>query len=202
MFSRKYSFKPNVSYLLLGPRGTGKTFWLKRLYPKALFVDLLEARTFNTLTADPQRLAAFCAAAPVDSPVIIDEIQKLPALLDEVHRLIEQKRIWFILTGSSARKLRQSGVNLLGGRAVVRHFHPFTAAELDNAFDLAKALRYGLVQGGQSRLAPLGQEVQTRLRRWFKGSMVQTRLAPLVQKFGREVAKINETGRIDGIEFK
>jgi len=145
MFSRNYTFNPGVSCFLLGPRGTGKTFWLHKLYPQAVFVDLLEARTFNELAADPQRLGRICEAAPKDLPVIIDEIQKLPALLDEVHRLIETRRVWFILTGSSARKLRRSGVNLLGGRAIVKHFHPLTAAELGGAFDLAKALRYGLL---------------------------------------------------------
>lgn len=145
MFSRNYTFSPGVSCFLLGPRGTGKTYWLHKLYPQAVYVDLLEARTFNALAADPQRLGRICEASPEDLPVIIDEIQKLPALLDEVHRLIEDRRVWFILTGSSARKLRRSGVNLLGGRAIVKHFHPLTAAELGDAFDLAKALKYGLL---------------------------------------------------------
>lgn len=143
MFCRNYSFKQGVSCFLFGPRGAGKTFWLRALYPDALFVDLLEARTFNTLSADPQRLGSMCAAASDGLPVIIDEIQKLPALLDEIHRLIETTKTWFILTGSSARKLRRSGVNLLGGRAVVKHFHPLTAVELGGSFDFLKALRYG-----------------------------------------------------------
>ena len=142
MFSRKCQFRPGVSCFVLGPRGTGKTYWLHQLYPGALFVDLLEARTFNLLAADPQRLENLIRAAPHGLPVIIDEIQKLPALLDEVHRLIETQHVWFILTGSSARKLRRGGVNLLGGRAVTKQFHPLTATELGDAFDLGKALKY------------------------------------------------------------
>ncbi|MCG2659395.1 MAG: AAA family ATPase, partial [Kiritimatiellae bacterium] len=115
MFARKNQFKPGISCFVLGPRGTGKTYWLRHLFPSAVFVDLLEARTFNMLAADPQRLGNLISAA-ADGPIIIDEIQKLPSLLDEVQRLIETRNLWFILTGSSARKLRRSGVNLLGGR--------------------------------------------------------------------------------------
>jgi predicted AAA+ superfamily ATPase len=107
-------------------------------------VDLLETRTFNSLLADPQRLED---RIPSDHHgwVVIDEIQKIPALLDEVHRLVEERRLSFALTGSSARKLRRGGVNLLGGRAVNRAMHPFAAAELGRDFDLARALRWGLL---------------------------------------------------------
>lgn len=144
MYSRNITFKGGVSSFLFGPRGTGKTTWLRHVYPRAVFVDLLEARTFNELAADPQRLAQRLVG-PKHEPVIIDEIQKLPALLDEVHRLIESEGVWFILTGSSARKLRRSGVNLLGGRAVTKHLHPLTASEMGSRFDLKKALNYGLL---------------------------------------------------------
>lgn len=144
MFARNIQFKPGISCFVLGPRGTGKTYWLRHLFPSAVFVDLLEARTFNMLAADPQRLGNLIRPG-ADGPVIIDEIQKLPSLLDEVQRQIERQNLWFILTGSSARKLRRSGVNLLGGRAVTKHFHPFTAAELGNSFDFAKAARFGLL---------------------------------------------------------
>jgi predicted AAA+ superfamily ATPase len=123
MFARKNQFKAGISCFLLGPRGTGKTYWLRHLFPDAVFVDLLEARTFNMLAADPQRLGNIIGAS-VDGPIIIDEIQKLPSLLDEVHRLIEARNLWFILTGSSARKLRRSGVNLLGGRGQSGQIRP------------------------------------------------------------------------------
>jgi predicted AAA+ superfamily ATPase len=110
-----------------------------------VYVDLLAAQTFNRLSADPQRLAEYLPAE-MRGPVVIDEIQKVPALLDEVHRLIEQHPgRQFILTGSSPRKLRRASSNLLGGRAATRHFHPLTAMELGNEFDLVKALKHGLL---------------------------------------------------------
>ncbi len=144
MFARKLDLDAGISCFLLGPRGTGKTTWLRARYPDAVFIDLLAARTFNELAADPQRLSRFLTR-DASGPVIIDEIQKLPELLDEVHRLIERDRRWFILTGSSARKLRRSGVNLLGGRAVTKGMHPLTAQELGDAFDFEKALNHGLL---------------------------------------------------------
>ncbi len=144
MYSRKINFVDGASCFLFGARGTGKTTWLKACLKDAVFVDLLEARTFNHLAMDTQRLGELL---PADQrrPVVIDEIQKLPELLDEVHRLIEKSGYWFILTGSSARKLRRSGVNLLGGRAYTRRFHPMTAAELGQAYDFDKCLKYGLL---------------------------------------------------------
>jgi len=117
---------------------------LRATFPDAVFVDLLEARTINHLAPDPQRLGEYLAQDKCE-PVVIDEIQKLPALLNEVHRLIESDGYWFIVTGSSARKLRRSGVNLLGGRAVTKRFHPLTAAEMGSAFEFEKCLRFGLL---------------------------------------------------------
>jgi predicted AAA+ superfamily ATPase len=141
------NLKPAIgSFFLFGPRGTGKSFWLKKTYAdNMVYVDLLAAQTFNRLSADPQRLAEYLPAKP-NGPVVVDEIQKVPALLDEVHRLIEQYRdLQFVLTGSSPRKLRKVSSNLLGGRAATRHFHPLTAMELGVGFDLVKALKYGLL---------------------------------------------------------
>jgi predicted AAA+ superfamily ATPase len=169
MFARRIDFHEGASCFLLGPRGTGKTTWLRAHLPDAVYVDLLEARTFNRLAADPQRLGELL---PSDRsrPIVIDEIQKLPGILDEVHRRIERDGHWFVLTGSSARKLRRSGVNLLGGRAQTRHFHPLTACELGSAYDFQKCLRFGLlptVHDPDKRIAPedyLSGYVQTYLR--------------------------------------
>lgn len=137
---------PGGSFFLFGPRGTGKSYWLKTVYANnATYIDLLESRIVNKLSADPQRLQEYIPAGN-NATIIIDEIQKIPTLLDEVHRLIEQKRnIQFILTGSSPRKLRRSSSNLLGGRASTSHFHPLTATELAERFDLMKALTHGLL---------------------------------------------------------
>ena len=117
------------SYFLFGPRGTGKSTWLKYTYPQAFFVDLLDIGILRQYQAYPERLEQVVNGNHAKT-IIIDEIQKVPELLSIVHRLIEQdKQRQFILTGSSARKLKRSGVDLLAGRAVVRHMHPFMAAD-------------------------------------------------------------------------
>jgi predicted AAA+ superfamily ATPase len=144
MYSRNQNLDPKSSYFLFGPRGTGKTFWLRHTFPEAVYVDLLAARTSTELLADPQRLGNHIPPG-YESLVIVDEIQRVPNLLDEVHRLIETQGLRFILTGSSPRKLRRSGVNLLAGRALTRPFFPLTAAELGAAFHLEKALRCGML---------------------------------------------------------
>lgn len=129
------------SHLLLGPRQTGKTFWIRRSLPEARYFDLLDTRLFVEWSHDPGRLGEQLEAR--DRLVVIDEIQRLPPLLEEVQRLIETRRVRFLLTGSSARKLRRGGVNLLGGRARTRYMHPLTAHELGNRFDLVRALNRG-----------------------------------------------------------
>lgn len=133
-------------YFLLGPRGTGKTLWTTRHYPDALRIDLLDPETLRLFSARPERLIEVVEASPRGKQVIIDEIQKLPALLEVVHLLIERKAgRQFVLTGSSARKLRRHGVNLLGGRAAQKHLHPYLARELGRQFKLATALRQGML---------------------------------------------------------
>jgi predicted AAA+ superfamily ATPase len=133
-------------FFLLGPRGTGKTLWCSHQYPDALRIDLLEPATLRQLSAMPERLTELIAANTRRKQVVIDEIQKLPELLEVVHLLIERKGgQQFILTGSSARKLRRQGVNLLGGRAAQKHLHPYMAAELGPRFQLGAALRQGML---------------------------------------------------------
>jgi predicted AAA+ superfamily ATPase len=132
-------------FFLLGPRGTGKTLWCAHQYPDALRIDLLDPATLRQLSAQPERLAEMVAGTS-KTQIVIDEIQKLPEVLEVVHLLIERKTgQQFILTGSSARKLRRHGVNLLGGRAAQKHLHPYMAAELGNAFKLEIALRQGML---------------------------------------------------------
>jgi len=142
---RFFGRSPN-SYFLFGPRGTGKSTWLKSAFPDALYVDLLIPEQFQRFAAQPSRLRDLIAASPDKKTIIIDEIQKLPELLPLVHLLIEEdKTRQFILTGSSARKLRRQGVDLLGGRAEMKTFHPFMAAEMGKWFSLEKALAIGMV---------------------------------------------------------
>src|SRR3990170_1786168 len=123
MYSRLLKLPRNKSFFLFGPRGTGKTTLVRTTFPHALYLDLLEAELFNDLLANPQRLANLIPKNFNDF-VIIDEIQRVPELLNEVHRLIENSHLKFILTGSSARKLRRKGHNLLAGRALTYHLHP------------------------------------------------------------------------------
>jgi predicted AAA+ superfamily ATPase len=136
---------PNRSFFLFGPRGVGKSTWLEKTMGDALFFDLLDSSLYLELTQNPMNLEALTGNLPEDSWIVIDEIQKIPPLLDEVHRLMEKKRWRFALCGSSARKLRHGGVNLLGGRAVTRHLDAFSYAELCEAFDLDFSLQWGLL---------------------------------------------------------
>ena len=136
---------PARSCFLFGPRGTGKSTWLRHIEPDALYLDLLDPALHRSLLARPERLREFLAGSP-GTTVVIDEIQRVPELLSVVHAALEEERPprRFVLTGSSARKLRRGGVDLLGGRALYRTMHPFMAAELPN-FDLQRALHVGLV---------------------------------------------------------
>ena len=142
MYTRLLERPVRQSFFLFGPRGVGKTAWLRARFPDALFFDLLDADTYTRLLAAPTRLGDEIPAG-YRGWVVLDEIQRLPDLLNEVHRLIEARRLRFVLTGSSARKLRRKGVNLLAGRALTRFMHPLTVTELGQDFDLRRALQYG-----------------------------------------------------------
>ena len=142
MYSRLIKAPKDKSFFLFGPRGTGKTTWVKANFKNALYFDLLEAELFNDLLANPQRLENLIPKEFNDW-VIIDEVQRIPEILNEVHRLIEKYKYKFILTGSSARKLKRKGPNLLAGRALTYSLHPLTALELGDDFDLNYFLKYG-----------------------------------------------------------
>ena len=142
MYPRLFQAPPRQSFFLFGPRGVGKTAWLHQQFPGALFFDMLDYQVYTELLASPQRLGERIPLGQKEW-VVVDEVQRVPELLNEVHRLIESRRLRFVLTGSSARKLRGRGINLLAGRAVTRHMHPLTALELGKDFDLKRAVRYG-----------------------------------------------------------
>ncbi|MFH1684075.1 MAG: AAA family ATPase, partial [Candidatus Margulisiibacteriota bacterium] len=144
MYSRLLKPPKDQSFFLFGPRGTGKTTWVKAHFPQAIYLDLLESELFNDLLANPQRLENLIPKDYNDW-IIIDEVQKVPELLNMVHHLIESRKHKFVLTGSSARKLRQKGVNLLAGRALNYHFFPLTNLELGQNFNLKHALKFGLL---------------------------------------------------------
>ncbi len=131
------------SYFLFGPRQTGKTFLIRHTLGGMRVYDLLDASIFLALSQNLSRIAQ--ELTPQDRIVIIDEIQRLPELLNEVHRLIEERGVRFLLTGSSPRKLRRGGINLLGGRARTKYLHPLTYRELGDRFDLVYAVNRGLL---------------------------------------------------------
>ncbi len=135
--------RPDRSFFLFGPRGTGKTTWLKHVFPNAIYLDMLDASLFLELSRDPHRLEAIIGNLPERDWVVLDEIQKVPALLDEVHRLMEMYRWRFVLCGSSARKLKRGGADLLAGRALTFSMESFSITELSDTFDLDFALSWG-----------------------------------------------------------
>lgn len=132
------------SLFLWGSRQTGKSTLLRMLFPKAIVYDLLKSDVRMALQLRPAQLREECELLEDGALVIIDEVQKVPALLDEVHWLIENKGLRFILSGSSARKLRRSGANLLGGRALRKTLFPLVSAEIPD-FDLNRALNHGML---------------------------------------------------------
>jgi uncharacterized protein len=146
MYSRMLSLddENNDSIFLWGARQVGKTTLLEHLYPNARYYDLLQANEFERFLRQPSILSQELAIMNEGDLVIIDEIQKLPHLLDEVHSLIQRKRIRFILSGSSPRKIKRSGANLLGGRALKKTLFPLVSAEIPD-FDLIKAVNNGMI---------------------------------------------------------
>ncbi len=152
---------PSGSFFLFGPRGTGKTVWLGNQFPDAFTVNLLEADVRRSLAAHPENLVDIVAANADRSTFVIDEIQRVPALLDTIHDLIEKNRDKrFILTGSSARKLKRAqGADLLGGRAVKCMCHPFLASEMGADFNLPDALRLGMLPLVRYPIAQSPQDV-------------------------------------------
>ena len=135
------------SYFLFGPRGTGKTTWLEEHFPDALRISLLDSALRRELRAFPERLGNYIGFSAKDMTIIIDEIQRAPGLLDVIHDLMDKRRnLRFIMTGSSARKLkRNASADLLAGRAIKRLCHPFLAMEMGEDFHLDEALRFGMI---------------------------------------------------------
>jgi predicted AAA+ superfamily ATPase len=183
MYSRLINPPARKSFFLLGPRGTGKTTWTRQTFPEAVFVDLLEAEIFNDLLANPQRLERLIPARH-KSWIVIDEIQRVPELLNEVHRLIEQKHWRFVLTGSSARKLRRGGTNLLAGRALTYRMHPLAAAELLKDFDLRRSLEIGRLPSVYSEVEP-ARYLESYVRTYLEEEVRQEGLTRNLAAFAR-----------------
>lgn len=134
---------PNQSFFLFGLRGVGKSTWAKRVFPRAPVFDLLDEGRFQDYLRDARLFGNELRRLSPDQWVVVDEVQRLPALLNEVHRFIESHNLRFVLLGSSARKLKQAGTNLLAGRALRRLMVPLLPEELGTDFDLPEVLRFG-----------------------------------------------------------
>lgn len=136
---------PDRSFFLFGVRGVGKSTWVRMMLPEATRFDLLDEALFTDLLADPALFGNLLSSVEPGHWVVVDEVQRIPALLNEVHRQIEERDIRFALLGSSARKLKTAGTNLLAGRAARKAMYPLTPAELGGDFDLDDALRFGTI---------------------------------------------------------
>ncbi len=138
--------EPEQSFFLFGPRGTGKSTYLKHQYKDALWIDLLKPDVFRIYAARPERIIELVQGNPDRRIIIVDEVQKVPEILSAIHHLIEEKvNRKFILTGSSARKLKRGGVDLLAGRVLLRTFHPFVLSELSTNLSFKKIMQFGLL---------------------------------------------------------
>ena len=179
---------PERSFFLFGPRGIGKSTWLKQVLPGALRFDLLDSALFLELTRDPNRLEAMIGSRPPQAWIVLDEIQKIPALLTEVHRLLETRRWRFALCGSSARKLRRGGADLLAGRASTLNLEGFTTVELAGKFALDFTLRWGtlpMVQQDRAQAAEiLSAYVNTYLAEEIRAEGLIRKVAPFVRFLG------------------
>jgi uncharacterized protein len=194
MYKRTFKIAKDAkqSFFLFGPRGTGKTTWLKENFKEAIYLDLLDSKLNRTLSASPEKLTQYIPSY-YKNWVILDEVQKIPSLLNEVHRLIEDKKYKFILTGSSARGLRKKGVNLLAGRALTYFFHPLTKKELGEDFSLARSLKYGQLPMAYSSSSP-NKFLDSYIDTYLKEEILQEGLTRNIGDFSRflEIASFSQ----------
>ncbi len=175
---------PDQSFFLLGMRGVGKSTWIRQVLPDAQRFDLLDEALFTDLLADPALFGRLLGGAGTGDWVVVDEVQRAPGLLNEVHRQISERGVRFALLGSSARKLKTAGTNLLAGRALRKAMHPLTPAELGDDFDLDEALRFGtipLVWTAPDRRAALESYTQLYLREEIRAEAAVRNLGSFVR---------------------
>ncbi len=199
---------PEQSFFLFGPRGSGKSTWAKRAFPSAYRFDLLDEELYQNLLSNPSLFASRLRTFKRRQWVWVDEVQRLPSLLNEVHRFIEDAGLRFILTGSSARKLRRSGVNLLAGRALTRTMYPFLPAELGRDFDLETVLSYGslpITWSSPSKPETLKAYVQTYLKEEIQAEALARNLAgfsrflPVAALFHAQTLNVSALARDAGV---
>lgn len=196
------------SFFLLGPRGSGKSTWLRETFPDAYFIDLLSEETYQRLLMSPGVFADELRAVNPEQWIIVDEVQRLPNLLNEVHRFIEQRQMRFVLCGSSARKLKRADVNLLAGRALRRFMHPFVPAEIGASFDFERMLRFGampIVWSAADSQETLGAYAQLYLKEEIQAEALVrnlpgfARFLPLAAIFHGQVINVTSMAREAGV---
>jgi len=207
MFSRILD-APDQSFFLMGPRGSGKSTWLQATFPDAHVVDLLDEEKYQRLLVRPGLFADELRALTPHMRVIVDEVQRLPGLLNEVHRFIEKKRLRFVLCASSARKLKRAGVNLLAGRALRRAMHPFVPEELGAQFNLDEALQFGLlpiVWGSSAKSETLSAYAQFYLKEEIQAEALVrnlpgfARFLPVAALFHGQALNVTNIAREAGV---
>ena len=199
---------PSRSFFLFGMRGVGKSTWVRGALPDATTVDLLDEGLYRDLLADPSLFAQSLAELGRGDWAVVDEVQRLPGLLNEVHRLIEGRGVRFALLGSSARKLKVAGTNLLAGRALRKTMFPLTAAELGADFDLERVLRFGsipLVWVGDDPRAVLEAYADLYLREEIRAEALVrnlpgfVRFLPVAALFNGQVVNVAGIARDAGV---
>lgn len=175
---------------LFGGRQTGKSTLLKERFPKAVYIDLLKSDVRNRFKQHPEEFRESLMRYPPETLVIVDEIQKVPDLLDEVHWLMVEKGLWFILSGSSARKIKKSGANNLGGRAIPETLFPLVSAEIPD-FDLERAVQNGMIPRHYA-VANARNRMRAYIDLYLKEEIIEEALVQNADEFVRfmEVAAI------------
>jgi predicted AAA+ superfamily ATPase len=175
---------PEHSLLLLGPRGTGKSTWIAQRFPGVPTYDLLDTAEALRLSKHPSLLYREGAALAAGSWLVIDEVQKVPALLDEAQRLIERCRLRLVLSGSSARKLRRGSANLLAGRAALTEMHPLVSAEVGFVLRIPDVFRFGMLPAAYTAADPLPYlrtYAQVYLREEVQGEALTRNIGPFAR---------------------
>jgi predicted AAA+ superfamily ATPase len=198
---------PEASFFLFGARGVGKSTWARQHFAKAHRIDLLDEGRYQSLLAEPRLFADELRAVRRGSWVVVDEVQRVPGLLNEVHRFIEERALRFVLLGSSARKLRTSGTNLLAGRALWKVMYPLVPQELGDDFELESVLRFGsipLIRMARNPRQTLEAYVQLYLREEIKAEALVrnlpgfVRFLPVAALFHGQVVNISGIARDAG----
>lgn len=192
MYRRLFDIENRLdeAMFLFGGRQTGKSTLLKERFPKAVYIDLLKSDVRNRFKQHPEEFRESLLRYPPETLVVVDEIQKVPDLLDEVHWLMVEKGLWFILSGSSARKIKKSGANNLGGRAIPETLFPLVSAEIPD-FDLERAVQNGMIPRHYA-VANARNRMRAYIDLYLKEEIIEEALVQNADEFVRfmEVAAI------------